>query len=97
MIKLYHSLLIASSIALLCLAGCGEAYPDENSRYEAFTPDGIPFTVADSTWAIDLRGNHRAVVTVAENSGEAVSVNLPWRRPDLNPETKKIIVTDDCV
>ena len=89
-------LLAVSLPGLILMAGCSGAgsYPDGDSRYEAFVPDGIPFVVADSTWAIDQRGNHRAVVTVAENSGEGVLVELPWRRPDLNPETKKILVTD---
>ncbi len=89
-------LLAVSLPGLILMAGCSGAgsYPDGDSRYEAFAPDGIPFVVADSTWAIDQRGNHRAVVTVAENSGEGVLVELPWRRPDLNPETKKILVTD---
>ena len=89
-------LLAVSLPGVILMAGCSGAgsYPDGDSRYEAFAPDGIPFVVADSTWAIDQRGNHRAVVTVAENSGEGVLVELPWRRPDLNPETKKILVTD---
>ena len=89
-------LLAVSLPGLILMAGCSGAgsYPDGDSRYESFAPDGIPFVVADSTWAIDQRGNHRAVVTVAENSGEGVLVELPWRRPDLNPETKKILVTD---
>ena len=82
----------------LCLAGCctNKGYPDGDSRYEAFSPDGIPFKVTENPWTIDLRGNHRAVVTVADSEAEGVVVRLPWRRPDLEPGTKKILVTDSA-
>ncbi len=87
-------LLLAAALALVP-AGCSGVgnYPDGDSRYETFAPDGIPFKVADTLWTIDQRGNHRAVVTVAEEA-PAVVAKLPWRRPDLKPETKRIIVTD---
>ena len=63
-----------------------------DSQYQPFAPDGIPFVVADSMWNVDMRGNHRAVVRVSDiNSNTAV---LPWRRPDLRPETKKVVVVD---
>lgn len=67
---------------------------DGESPYVSFAPDGIPFLVADSAWNVDMRGNHRAVVRVKEAPQNAVKVVLPWRRPDLRPETKKIVVTD---
>ena len=83
-------------LSFLVVAGCqsNASYPDGESRYESFAPDGIPFVVADSTWAIDQRGNHRAVVSVADPSVEAVVARLPWRRPDLRPEIKRVLVTD---
>ena len=88
-------LLPLAAVLALVSAGCsgGGNYPDGDSRYETFAPDGIPFKVADTLWTIDQRGNHRAVVTVAEDA-PAVVAKLPWRRPDLKPETKRIIVTD---
>lgn len=65
------------------------------SQYQPFAPDGIPFVVADSMWQADMYGNHRAVVEVAGvKEQKSVQVHLPWRRPDLRPETKKIIVVD---
>ena len=96
MIKFYYSLSIAFTISILCLAGCvkEKGYPDGNSRYEAFAPDGIPFKVADTQWKVDQRGHHRAVVTVGETSADGVVAQLPWRRPDLRIDTKRIIVTD---
>lgn len=68
---------------------------DGNSPYKPYAPDGIPFVVASESWKADMQGNHRAVIqiTPAENLS-AVRVNLPWRRPDLRPQTKKIIVVD---
>ena len=84
--------------ALLCLgmmncSGSGD-YADGNSRYRSFAPDGIPFKVADSQWKVDNRGHHRAVVKVEDDTSEGVVARLPWRRPDLRIDTKKIIVTD---
>ena len=41
-------------------------------------------------------GNHRAVFRVDEETGGAgaVRVHIPWRRRDLNPETKRVVVVD---
>ncbi|MDR3262027.1 MAG: DUF6067 family protein [Tannerella sp.] len=73
---------------------CSETPPDGESRYQAFAPDGIPFTIADSSWNVDGVGNHRAVVVVNHTKQDAVQVTLPWRRPDMRPDTKRIIVVD---
>ncbi len=67
---------------------------DGNSQYLPYTPDNIPFTIADSTWSADLHGNHRAVVFVDDLNKSAVEVFLPWRRADLRPETKKVVVVN---
>lgn len=85
---------LAAALALVSVGCSGVGnYPDGDSRYETFAPDGIPFKVADTLWTIDQRGNHRAVVKVAEDA-TAVVAKLLWRRPDLKPETKRIIVTN---
>lgn len=63
------------------------------SQYETFNPDGVPFVVADSLWDVDMRGNHRAVVHVAQDSS-AVQVYLPWRRADLRANEKQILVEE---
>ncbi len=53
-----------------------------------------PYRPASSTWDPDSGlGNHRAVVMVKQVAG-AVFVHLPWRRPDSNPEKKKILVVE---
>lgn len=67
--------------------------PDGNSRYKSFAPDGVPVRINENAWDMDQHGNHRAVVKV-RSSDEAVIVNLPWRRPDLRIDTKKVKVTD---
>lgn len=88
------------SITIICLLllfqGCISDYKNDDgeSQYLSFAPDGIPFSVADSAWNVDMRGNHRAVVHVGQVQQNAVKVVLPWRRPDLRPETKKIIVVN---
>lgn len=82
-------------ISLLFLVSCtsSSVSPDGESQYKSFAPDGIPFLVADSAWKADMQGNHRAVVHV-DDKAAAVVAELPWRRPDLRPETKKIVVVD---
>lgn len=50
----------------------------------------IPYAIAN--WP-EARGLHRAVVQ-ADAPADAVSVHLPWRRRDHDPERKRIIVTN---
>ena len=45
------------------------------------------------SWVPDTLGNQRAVVKVSA-AADAVRVHLPWRRRDLAPEKKHIIVVD---
>lgn len=99
--KLLAKSLVFLSILIL-LFGCKStktdsniqlsASPDGESQYELYAPDGIPFTIVDTPWVANMQGNHRAVVFV--NDSKAVLAELPWRRPDLRPETKKIVVVD---
>ncbi len=82
-------------IILFCISyACTKNLPDGESQYQDFSPDGIPFTIADSAWNVDMVGNHRAVVMVGDSKQNVVKVTLPWRRPDMRPETKKIVVID---
>jgi hypothetical protein len=53
----------------------------------------LPYAVASSPWAIDQRGDQRAVVSVTQ-SVSAIRVDLPWRRRDSNPQNKNIVVVD---
>lgn len=90
------SFLFCTAVLAFC-AACAPKVTvlDGDSQYRSFAPDGIPFVVADSMWQADQHGNHRAVVQVeGAQSRNAVQVRLPWRRPDLRPETKKVVVVD---
>ncbi len=95
---IHNHFLPLAALALICqyMVNCSGSgnYPDGDSRYESFAPDGIPFKVADSQWKVDMRGHHRAVVKVEDGTAEGVVAQLPWRRPDLRIDTKKIVVTD---
>jgi len=44
-------------------------------------------------WNADTLGSHRAVVKVTQ-AADAIRVHLPWRRRDLNPDQKNIIIVD---
>ena len=86
-------------IVISCmLYACAGNRLDGESQYRNFAPDGIPFTIADSAWNVDMLGNHRLIVTVDSAAGSnnlnAIKATLPWRRSDMRPETKKIVVMD---
>jgi hypothetical protein len=66
--------------------------PNGQTPYEPFAPEGISFVVADSAFMPDMKGNHRAVVKVNNPALNAVIATIPWRRPDMRPETKKVVV-----
>jgi len=51
----------------------------------------VPWTTGD--WDAEEFGNHRARVQVTAPA-EAVRVHIPWRRRDIGPESKNIIVVD---
>ena len=66
--------------------------PNGQTPFGPFAPYGIPFVVADSALMPDMKGNHRAVVKIDQSDINAVAATIPWRRPDLRPETKKVVV-----
>ncbi|MGC9341911.1 MAG: glycoside hydrolase domain-containing protein [Bacteroidales bacterium] len=51
----------------------------------------VPYSIGE--WPVETYGNYRAVVEVHERS-DAVFLRLPWRRRDVNPEGKKLIIVD---
>lgn len=51
------------------------------------------FTSGHNEWNADSLGNIRAVVTTP-STGHLAKVTIPWRRPDINPQNKRIIVQD---
>lgn len=55
----------------------------------------IPVTSCENCWDADSLGNHRAVVSVTENTLAAMAI-LPWHRMDRHPQEKGIIITDSA-
>lgn len=51
----------------------------------------IPYSTGN--WDADSLGNHRVVVQVMKKT-DATRVHIPWRRRDLQPENKNVIVVD---
>ncbi|MGD9327424.1 MAG: DUF6067 family protein [Cyclobacteriaceae bacterium] len=69
---------IAVGFGILLASGCYSG--DRNLR----------FTVTDTPWEVGL-GNHRAILDISKG-GEAVMLDLLWRRRDRNPNDKKFII-----
>ena len=53
----------------------------------------IPYTNCPGCWLPDSLGNHRVVLTF-NGTGKAAKVIIPWRRRDIDPEDKRIIIQD---
>ncbi|MES2329331.1 MAG: glycoside hydrolase domain-containing protein [Bacteroidota bacterium] len=53
----------------------------------------IPYTSGNNSWKEDSLGNHRAVVQFT-GEGKTARVIIPWRRNDIDPAKKRIIVQD---
>ena len=53
----------------------------------------LKYSNANSSWNADSLGNHRVVVEF-NGPGKIGHAKIDWRRRDLNPETKGIIVVD---
>ena len=53
----------------------------------------IPYTNCTNCWAPDSLGNHRVVLTF-NGSGKIAKAIIPWRRRDIDPEKKRIIIQD---
>ncbi len=72
--------LLTITIGLGILFGSG-CYSDDRH---------LRFTVSDKPWEVGL-GNHRAVLDIRKG-GNAVILDLLWRRRDRNPEDKKFLI-----
>ena len=51
----------------------------------------IPY--GTGSWDAENRGNQRAIVYVDEKA-DAVRIHIPWRRRDMQPEEKNIVIID---
>lgn len=86
---------ILSGLALLS-EGCKQPdnFPvlDGNSQFTEVAPDGIPFTITDHGWNPDSLGNQRILL---ESKAKGInSFYIPWRRPDVRPESKKLVLVN---
>jgi hypothetical protein len=54
-------------------------------------PNDVPY--GTGTWDAAVLGNHRAVIHVSERD-DVVTVHIPWRRRDSDPQKKNVIVID---
>ena len=79
-------------LAFSCLSAKAATYSGR-SKYETYSPDGVPFCIADEAWKVDGLGNHRAVVRLqGKPEGKVACAELPWRRADLYVEKAAIVV-----
>lgn len=88
--------ILLSVLSGLALFGEGCKQPDNhlvfdgNSQFAEIAPDGIPFTITDHGWNPDSLGNHRVLL-----EAKLQGINrfyIPWRRPDLRPQTKRLVL-----
>jgi hypothetical protein len=70
--------LLSSALAIVLLTSAGSA-----ANIPVFAP-------AQKPWPAEL-GSHRAIVRV-EQPADAVRVSIPWRRRDVDPEKKSVVV-----
>ncbi len=77
---------LLSGVVAIALAWCGPLAAQDTAT--TLMPRGT------GSWNADSLGNQRVVVrvTAAAASAPAVRVRIPWRRRDLHPELKRIIV-----
>ncbi len=89
----------AATLILLWLAGlsAGSAYIEESKEtiatFPFSDPDPAAIIARHDSWDANSLGNHRVVIDVSRATG-AVAVHIPWRRRDLDPQKKKVILID---
>jgi len=85
--------IVASASCEVVSPEAGALRLDVDSAGKITADSGLPVAAYGvEKWAYNY-GNHRAVVTISQNS-KAVRVFLPWRRRDDHPERKDVIVRD---
>jgi hypothetical protein len=71
------------------------ALKDELKKYPQWFPYDFPASIPRTgTWDTKTLGNHRALVEVTSPEG-AVWASIPWRRRDLEPEKKGLVVIEE--
>jgi hypothetical protein len=80
-------------LILVCVALVSALAAQTGSRAPAApgAPAAISYTTG--TWDANTLGNHRVVLEV-DAPADAVRARIPWRRRDMNPEKKNLLVFD---
>lgn len=69
--------------SLIMLFFCAYSYAQE-----------INYVSKNNDWDADSLGNQRVVLTIENTDAKIAYASIDWRRSDLNPENKKIILVD---
>ena len=69
--------------SLIMLFFCAYSYAQE-----------INYVSKNNDWDADSLGNQRVVLTIENTEAKIAYASIDWRRSDLNPESKKIILVD---
>ena len=74
-------------LLLLCLfsSACGASFGQE-----------LNYVIKNNDWDPDSLGTHRVVLTVADPAQKVAKALITWRRNDLHPEQKGVIVIDSA-
>lgn len=88
------AIILSIFFALLSFSSLRAAWAGETTAGNDGEILDIPYTTGQ--WDAALLGNHRAVISVSVKT-DAAALHIPWRRRDLAPEKKNIIIIADTV
>ncbi len=69
----------------LFLSACGASFGQE-----------LKYVIKNNDWDPDSLGTHRVVLTVADPAQKVAKALITWRRNDLHPEQRNVIVIDSA-
>ena len=72
-------------LVLLFLTACSASFAQE-----------LKYVIKHNDWDPDSLGTHRVVLTVVDPSRKVAKALITWRRNDLHPELKDIVVVDSA-
>jgi hypothetical protein len=90
---LRRALVLSSLLCVVVLAALGAQVPARRAATPRVTIPAASPAYTTGSWDADRLGNHRVVLDVAAPV-EAVRARIPWRRRDVDPEKKNLIVID---
>src|SRR3984885_7115833 len=72
-------------VLVLLLSACSAAFSQE-----------LKYVTKHNDWDPDSLGTHRVAITVADPAKKVAKALIAWRRNDLHPEQKGVIVVDSA-